>query len=47
MSYEQLIELAIAREENQREMLAPLPWDEPDMYDKEIPLPYIPVITNE
>lgn len=29
MSYEQLIALAIANEDNRREMAVPEPWDEP------------------
>lgn len=44
MSYQQLIDLAIAAEENRRE-LWPVAWDEPAL-DTNEPV-YIPGVTNE
>lgn len=51
MRLENLIELAIAKEETRREVLAPLPWDEPygpELYAlQDNAPPYIPGVTDE
>lgn len=56
MSYSQLIDLAIANEENRRDLEFPEPWDEPSLeaqigtveYNRFVrAAPYVPGVTDE